>query len=91
METKPDIEIVDEQTVQTLAYRQRVTLARYAFILAALLLLPWAILAMAVLFLAFLWGSEAPNWAVALESSIVTGSLAVIFKDYLPSIAPRRR
>jgi hypothetical protein len=87
------VDIVSEETIEVITIRQRVTFARYTYFIAAGLLVPWAFLAMIVLFQSFAQGHEAPNWAVALESAIVTGSLAVIFKDHLPSAnspAPRR-
>ena len=87
-----DFDIVTEETIEVMTIRQRVTFARYSYYIAAGLLVPWAILAMVVLFQSFAMGHEAPNWAVAMESAIVTGSLAVIFKDHLPSThtAPAR-
>jgi len=91
MSSDHDIDIVREESIEVITNRQRVTFARYTYYIAAALLIPWAILAMVVILTAFFTGHEPPNWAVALESAIVTGSLAVIFKDHLPSPSPPNR
>lgn len=84
MNNKPDVEIVSIEQIEVISYRQRVAFARYTYFFAAGLILPFAIMALVVICAAWFTGHEPPNWAVALESSIVTGSLAVIFKDHLP-------
>ena len=67
-----DIDIVKEEAIDVMATRQRVAFAKYTYFIAAALLVPWAILAMVVLFDSYAKGREGPNWAVALETAIIT-------------------
>jgi heme/copper-type cytochrome/quinol oxidase subunit 4 len=57
-----------------------------AFLIAAIFILGWGLIAMFVLLYSFLHGKEPPSWAVSLESATVTATIAMLFKDHLPSI-----
>jgi len=83
--------IVEDETIEIAVARQGITLARYTYFFALGCLAIVGLVALAVLIYSASSTGNAPNWAVATVSSIVTGSLAVIFKDHVPAMRPRTR
>lgn len=91
MANDDEIILVKDEDIEVAVARQGIVHAKYTFLIAAIFLAIWGLIAMVVLISYALRGLDPPNWAVALESSIVTGSLAVIFRDHLPSASDRER
>ena len=84
--TADDIKVVADQKIEPLIIVQRIRQSSIAFLVSVIFILGWGLIAMVVLFDSFLIGKEPPNWAVSLESATVTATLAMLFKEHLPSI-----
>lgn len=79
------IRLVSDEPIKVAAARQGVTHANWAFIFALAFISAWSMISGVVLLASFFCGMDPPAWAIAVQSSTITGAVALIFRDHIPS------
>lgn len=83
MASEPDDFVVlkDEKIQVDPKEKQSLLHARWALILSVLVVSVFAVCGMTVLMYSFFQHQDAPAWAQAVETAVMTAALALIFRD----------